>query len=301
MSTSQDRLQVSEDRNLLNSKSSVGVITICSLNHSNVWKLTSNLLPKFVEADNYYVYVPESEILEFSKITNPKIQILSQDLLGKEYFNSLKDKVSFFDNQNRFGWYLQQFYKIEALINSNHSNLVIWDADCVPVKKINLFDGLGAPIFMLASQEYHSVYFETITKLFTLPRIQKFSFVIPGFPILKSWVNEFISELEISLKTTWHQAIIDNTPLGEPSGFSETETLGTWIANRHPEEWSTLQLNWERHGQSRFGYAGDFDVKTVVKLGKRHNLDVISFENWDSRRLMIRLKSQIIRLISFFK
>ena len=283
------------------SKSQVSVITICSLSHADVWRLTSNLLPKFVEADNYYVYVPESELYEFSKITNPQIQILSQDLLGKDYFAALKNKVDTIGNQKRFGWYLQQFYKIEALITANSSHLVIWDADCVPVKKINLFESTGTPIYMLASKENHHVYFETIRKLLDLEKVQQFSFVIPGFPILKSWISQFIEDLESKHKIPWYESIIDNTPLSEASGFSETETLGTWIANSYPASWSTIPGNWERHGQRRFGYARDFDLNAVVKLGKRHNLDIISFENWDSRRPIARLKKRLTQLMSSVK
>jgi hypothetical protein len=280
------------------SKSQVSVITICSLSHADVWRLTSNLLPRFVEADNYFVYVPESELNEFSRITNPQIQILSQDLLGKNYFAYLKNKVDSIGNQKRFGWYLQQFYKIEALINANSSHLVIWDADCVPVKKITLFDSSGAPVYMLASEENHRVYFETIRKLLDLEKVQQFSFVIPGFPILKTWISQFIEDLESKHKIPWYESIIHNTPLGEASGFSETETLGTWVANSYPASWSTIPGNWERHGQRRFGYARDFDLDAVVKLGKRHDLDIISFENWDSRRRVVRLKKLLTKLIS---
>ena len=290
-----------EDGNLLDTKFSIGVVTICSLDHADVWKLTSNLLPKLVEADNYYVYVPESEITEFAQITNSKIQILSQELLGENYFHSLQARVAFFDNQKRFGWYLQQFFKIEALLNSDDTHLIIWDADCVPVKKMNLFDSSGKPIYMIASHENHPVYFETIKKLLNIFRIQQFSFVIPGFPILKSWVSEFIQEIEDFHKQSWHQSIISCTPLGEASGFSETETLGTWVANRYPMAWTTFSLNWERHGQKRFGYARDFNENSVVGLGMRHNLDIISFENWDSRSIVSRLKRQVYRLIKFLK
>ena len=244
---------VNKDRITLTTKKNVGVVTICSLKHADVWKLTSRLLPQFLEADNFYVYVPQSEVSEFRKITNSKIQVLSQDLLGKDYYQSLSDKVSFCENAKRFGWYLQQFYKIEALVNLDHTHLVIWDADCVPLTQMDLFDKSGNPIYMLASQEYHKTYFETIFKLLKISKLQSFSFVIPGFPILKTWVSEFIEDIELGNKSAWHQSIIDCTPFGEASGFSETETLGTWIANRHPDSWGTFPLTWERFGQKRFG------------------------------------------------
>lgn len=286
---------VNKDRIPLTIERNVGVVTICSLRHADVWKLTSRLLPQFLEANKYYVYVPHSEVTEFKKITNSKIQVMSQDILGKDYFQALSDKVSFCKNEKRFGWYLQQFFKIEALVNLDHTHLVIWDADCVPLTKMNMFDNSGNPNYMLASQEYHKTYFDTIFKLLKISKLQSFSFVIPGFPILKTWVSEFIEEIELRNKSTWHQSIIDCTPFSEASGFSETETLGTWISNRHPESWLTFPLTWERFGQKRFGYARDFDEKSIVRLGKRHHLDIITFENWDKPRMLIRLKNMITR------
>ena len=55
----------------------VRVITICSLRHSDVWKLTSELLPQFISADKFVLYVPSNEIEEFRAITNDRIEIMS--------------------------------------------------------------------------------------------------------------------------------------------------------------------------------------------------------------------------------
>jgi hypothetical protein len=262
----------------------VRVITICSLKHSEVWKLTSELLPKFLIADKFVVYVPNNEIEEFKLITNGKIEILSQDTLGQEYFTKLREAVSIAGNQARFGWYLQQFYKIEALLRSAEELVVIWDADCVPVKPIPLFAENNTPIYMRAADEINGPYFETIERLLGLSRIQDLSFVIPGFPILKPWVIEMIEHIEATnpgLK--WFDALIKYSALNLPSGFSETETLGTWVANKYPNEWSTIPGSWERHGQRRFGYARDLNTERLTHIGLKKNLDIISFENWDLR------------------
>lgn len=257
------------------------VITICSLRHRDVWELTSALLARFVEADEYHVYVPQAEIATFSEITHSKIKIYAQEKLGKNYMSLLEEAVSAASNNVRFGWYAQQFHKLEALRTTEADRLVIWDADCVPLRPISLFSGDGAPIYMLATEQ-HGPYFESIQRLLGLSRVQTHSFVIPGFPILKSWVTSFFQDVNShNLGLTWYEAVILNTDLSRQSGFSETETLGTWVANRRPRGWSTSSVVWERRGQSRFGYARNLSQESVIKLGQRHGLDIVTFENWD--------------------
>lgn len=267
------------------------VISICSLDHSDVWKLTSRLLPEKLIAEEFIVYVPASEYQTFRSITDPRIEIRSQSELGALYLEKLHNKVKEAGNESRFGWYLQQFYKIEALLKSPVDNLVIWDADCVPVKNIETFDQGGNPVYMYGAFEYNTSYFEAIKRLTGLERIQNFSFVIPSFPITKKWVLEF--EQFISLRNsnkTWFEAILDTTDFGLKSGFSETETLGTFIANMHPNEWSTFNGTWERRGQKRFGYARKFSPEKIVKKATKAELDIVSFENWDVRGIRLVAK-----------
>jgi hypothetical protein len=259
------------------------VITICSKSHSDVWKLTSALLPHHVKADRYIVYVPESEIEHFEVITNGGIEVASQEELGVDFTKQLKLQFEGKANFMRFGWYLQQFYKIEALRRSQSEIVAIWDADCVPVSGIELFDNQGRPVYVNSSKEYHNDYFDNINRLLGMKRIQSHSFVIPGFPIKKCWVDEFIEFIETKHQLPWYQAIIESTDFSLGSGFSETETMGTWIANTYPSEWTTRFGTWERFGQSRFGYAKRFTPKRLIKLGAKKDLEIISFENWDVR------------------
>jgi len=55
-------------------------------------------------------------------------------------------------------------------------------------------------------------------------------------------------------------------------------------------------MNWERFGQSRFGYAKSFDTKELIGIGLANNLDIISFENWDKRG-MNRIRKYFLRKI----
>jgi len=273
----------------MSSKFTTRVVSMCSKSHMGVWRLTSELLTRFVKADEYFVYVPQNEIDDFRRVTNSSITVRSQESLDVGFGKLLLEEVKEKSNYARFGWYLQQFYKIQALIESPTSSTIIWDADCVPTRNIQIFNEKNQPVYMRAT-ENHPPYFEMMERFLGLPIVQNQSFVIPGFPILNRWTKEFVEFVEDRHRqSTWFEAIIQDTDFGLQSGFSETETLGTWIANSYPDSWTSIDLNWERLGQSRFNYAKRLSPASVVALGEKHNLDIISFENWDLRGMRGRL------------
>ena len=266
------------------------VISVCNRQHIDVWKLTSALMPIYVEADDYVVYVPKNEIQEFKRATSERVQVLSEtDDLDIPFVEELRKKISDSGNSKRFGWYFQQYIKIQALIQSETDASILWDADCVPVKKIDFFDLTGRPKYMRAS-ELHDEYFKMIDRILGLDRVQSQSFVTPGFPIFSKWVNELIFTIEQrNHGEKWFNAISNSTNFALESGFSEFELMGTWIANSHPDNWTSMDINWERLGQSRFNYARKLSMVDIVALGEKHDLDIISFENWDLRGVRGRL------------
>lgn len=280
----------------------VCLISFCSKQHADVWKLTSALLTKFLHADEYKVYVPEEDVSFFLEITNPKIKVLSEKNLGNSYRKNLEDAVKLAGNEERLNWYLQQFYKIEAAHNINSSAIIIWDADCVPVKEIKLFNNRMNPIYMNCSKEFNKLYFDNIERLLEMKKIKNQSFITPGFPILKEWLVEFLNAIEKKHKCFWAEAIIKNTNFQSRSGFSEFETLGTWVANSYPNNWVSEKKRWERYGSSRFGSADKFSPEQIIVIGDQNNLDIISFENWDtmywSKNKIIGIYKKIINNFS---
>ncbi len=257
-------------------------ITICSLRHADVWSRTASLLPEMVDVDSFTVFVPESEVAQFRAMTNRRIDVQTQESLSSSFCRELSAAVSAKGNQSRYGWYAQQYMKIEALRRAEADSVVIWDGDCVPVSPVRLFDLAGRPIYMEAD-EYHAEYFRVIDRLLGLSHVPGRSFVIPGFPMRHDWVRDFLEEIEVRHSVPWYAALIDCTDFSQQSGFSETETLGTWVAHRQPDQWSSATYAWERFGSSRFGVVSDFTVDQLTALGQLQNLDIISFESWDKR------------------
>ena len=289
-----------EEGNLMG-KTTNTVISICSKGHSDVWKLTSNLLPMMVAADHYVVYVPEAEIAYFKEITDAPIRVESQESLGEEFYEKLKFKVESAGNGQRFGWYLQQFYKIEAIQRARSEMVTIWDADCVPVSKIEVINRNNKIVYVNSSREFHTPYFENIARLLGMTRVQSTCFVIPSFPMKQNWIKDFIKFVENTHGLKWYDAIMKTTDFSLMSGFSETETLGTWVANKYPDEWISRPGTWERYGQSSFGYARNLNPERIVELGRENNLEIITFENWDTRgikKIIKAIKRNISKYIS---
>ena len=258
----------------------IQTISLCTLEHENVWRHTARLLPRFIPSDDYIVYVPAHERAAFQEITATPIRVEDEPLSGS-YANALSRALAIAGNTSRYGWYLQQFLKIEAILQSPFDLIVIWDSDCVPLRPIQLFTETQTAVY-LEAYEYHAEYFRTIQRLLSLQKARAASFIVPGFPVRKIWVQEMIQAIEAKhTGFTWQEAIIQATDLSQASAFSEFETIGTWVANQYPTSWTTNAISWERLGQSRYGYARNLMTDEILKKGRDENLDVISFENWD--------------------
>jgi hypothetical protein len=272
------------------------IISLCHIDDIGVWELTSKLLPEYVSADVYTVYVPENQVEAFRAISDSRVEVLSELELDSGFTPGLWEELERVDNLKRYGWYLQQFYKLEALRQSKADLRVIWDSDCVPLRPIELFAEGGMPVFMRA-EEYNGEYFALAQRWLGLRRVQNQSFVIPGFPIRGVWVNEFFEYVRGRHGgLPWHRSLLDSVDFSSASGFSEFETLGTWIANKYPSEWKSSELEWERFGHSRFGPANALDTGDLRVLGSRHGLDIVSFENWDRPTQMTRIRNRKIQL-----
>jgi hypothetical protein len=266
------------------------VISVCSGSHLDVWARTSHLLPDFLSGDEFTVYVPDRDLARFEAVTDSRVRIESEEVIGSDFLEMLRRAVVAGGNVSRFGWYAQQFLKIEALRRTKSEQAVIWDADCVPVRPVTAFSRTGTPRYM-KSKEHHPEYFSTISRLLNLQKTVDQSFIVPAFPYLKTWIEEFICEIEYRHGRPWFESVIMCTDFSVSSGFSEFETMGTWVAHRHPNEWESAEVRWERFGTSRFGPASSLSADEMVGLAKRHNLDVISFENWDSRGFRSRVRA----------
>ncbi len=126
-------------------------------------------IEKLYDIFKFVVIVPEKDINSFkNKLNdNKKVEILNENKIvnKKDFFElcniHLKNKKGF--KYFRKGWYYQQVLKLTYSLDSkfftNH-NLVMWDADTIPLKKIKFFNKRNEPISYGSFYEFHKPYFD---------------------------------------------------------------------------------------------------------------------------------------------
>ena len=103
-------------------------------------------LNKLYKINQYVVIVPNVDIKAFQEklYCFNNIKLLSEDIVcDKKYFLNLCNL--FLKNKDNYisfrkSWYYQQILKLSYVLNEKYfsdNNLVIWDADTIPIKKIN--------------------------------------------------------------------------------------------------------------------------------------------------------------------
>lgn len=134
-------------------------------------------------------------------------------------------------NENRAGWYFQQFLKWEARKYSKTNDYAVVDADTAFIRPMILVRN-NKYVFYRSAQ-YHMPYFKTYEKLFGyLPEKQQ-SFIANYMIFNAEVVDEIITQIErtCSGEKKWYEIILDAIDKNEPSSFSEFETYGYYMSN----------------------------------------------------------------------
>ncbi len=254
------------------------VISVCTLKDIYSWMYASNYLKRFIDAIEYHLIIPEKFAREFEMVTPKEVTIHYEERFAPELSLANIKAAMPEKNKVRAGWYYQQLLKIKALAElgkGDSSVNVIWDADTVPYQTLR-FVANDQLVYYIGT-EHHIPYFETIKKLINKQKITNFSFISQCFPARKWWVKEFLAEIEQIHHKEWHLAILDSIDLGEGSGFSEYETLGTYFAHRFQSEMLVSTGRWERSG---YKVASLKDLKNYLKQCDGTIL-YAAYETWD--------------------
>lgn len=281
-----------------NNQTLAKVISVCSSKDIQTWAIAANYINQFIDANEYLVVVPDHEVDLFRSVTCQPYKVIPESIYVGELKSRLKQLLPV-ENQDRIGWYLQQFIKIAAAkiapSNGDINQLVlIWDADTVPLKKLNFVDSQGRVLYY-SGTENHAPYFDFIKRIFPGLERQRFSFIAQCFPAKISWIQDFCKTLG-SKEVDWIESIILNLDQSQRAGFSEYESLGTFIWNNHREEVALNHNAWERNGRSLVGTPNA--ISNLVLSGLASQFDFISFEAWDTNR---NFKSRVQAVLRRFK
>jgi len=257
------------------------LISVCCLKDIETWRITSSFIINNIEARKYKVVVPDQEIASFKEVTSPKFKVVGES----KYTHQFKDKLLRLlpaSKKDQYGWYLQQFIKLLALRDCNPNDIaLIWDADTAPIAKLEFIDSDGK-IRYYKSTEHHQPYFDTIDRLLSLNKKVDFSFIAQCFPIKVEWLNGLCNEIETNSKMPWIDTILNQIDFKEGNGFSEYETLGTYISHRHPHEVIFIDRPWWRLGNTLINHVAFLSKKRAQELSKTY--DFISFEKWEKAK-----------------
>lgn len=178
----------------------------------------------------------------------------------------------------RPGWYYQQFLKMAFSGVCEDEYYVSWDMDTVPLRPLSFFDADKKPCFDMKS-EYNPGYFKTIENLLGIKKNVDGSFISEHMVFKKSYMKELMDVIEdsdIKGNTYWEKIIsaIDDDYIA--LGFSEFETYGTYVTEKHADTYSPRRFASFRRG-SWFVNESDLSDEDMAWLGCDY--DAITFEN----------------------
>lgn len=181
------------------------------------------------------------------------------------------------------GWYFQQFLKLGFSLICKTKYYVSWDADMLPIRKINLFDENGKPFFTL-KKEYLQRYFVTLKRLLNIDKTRKESFIAEHMVFDVNLVKEMIDDIQKiadNNATFWENILYATLPEAhnDAFAFSEFETYGNWVETKHPEAYVMRKLNMFRHAKYYFGE----NPKNKEIAWAAKDFDTLSFEHFDTQ------------------
>lgn len=211
-------------------------------------------------------FINEDEIYDGMNLQSVKKVI--QDITGKTA---------------RAGWYFQQFIKMAYAYRCEDAQYISWDADTIPLRKIDFKDADGTLLFT-TKDEHHQPYFDTMYRLLGLKKESDASFIAEHMIFDKVIMEEMIERIECNQilgGTHFYEKVLHAIDEDEilNSGFSEFELYGNYVLTYHKEEYHMRQMSAYRSGRTMFGDLID-DAK-IRWIGNR--FDVISIEKWQQR------------------
>ncbi len=188
-----------------------------------------------------------------------------------------------------FGWYLQQFLKIEFCCQSSSPHCLVWDADTVPLKPLQFLDGEGR-IFLTQADEFHLPYFHTIEQMFGRPAAARTSFISQHMFVRTESMRamcELVGERHGARRWTDALGAILEAHPDQQNLFSEYETYANYMLLFEPERVVVRSLAWERSESTcTWGIpAGQ------IEDARRRGLDFAAYESPDAFASRIVLKS----------
>lgn len=255
------------------------IIIPVNINDVNTLIQQTDYLKKYLKFDKMIIIAPNTSNILAQNISSI---IIDEDILvPKENLIKIFN-IRGINKTDRIGWYEQQFLKMSYSRICKNDYYLLWDADTIPIKKINMFDN-GYPIFDIKS-EHHQPYFNTLKLLLPNLRFSKFSYISEHMIIKTEFMKNLLEQIEkntiIEGKNFWDKILmsIDKKDIIQ-SGFSEFETYGSFVDTYYPNYYKHRKWSSKREMVKFFGKIDNLCQSDFDWLSKDFNS--ISFEKWN--------------------
>jgi FkbM family methyltransferase len=253
-------------------------ISVCTATDINIWQHTSRNLLRLVPSKYYMVVVPDADVLLFKSITDKKINVVPESIYIGKLKHQLMNRLPRL-KQWRAGWYLQQFVKFSVLKEARaNENYLIWDSDAIPLKNCHFFRSTGEVEFYTGTEAHHP-YFDFTQKLLGVGKVAPYSFIAQCLPCKGSWAQKFFAFIEERCQDNYVDAILDRIEFEEISGFSEYETIGTFLYTQFSEQIKIKNHLWLRNGKGLIGNPTNINRTPYKQLLNEY--DHVAFERWE--------------------
>lgn len=242
----------------------------------------------FLPIKNVYVAGPEAINEKIKREKDERIIFVNENELAdvqriREIYSRRTRK-----QPKRANWYIQQFIKMNFARYIHDDYYLIWDSDTIPVKRTELFSDDMRPYFDMKT-EYHEAYFETMSRI--LPGVVKSagkSFISEHMLVRTEYMREMLNEIESNdniTGTNFQEKIlsaVDDKNLPR-SGFSEYETFGSYVMNRHNDSYILRDWRSLRDGGRIYSGVSQLDKHTCEWLAE--SFDAITLESYHRPKL----------------
>ena len=204
----------------------------------------TKILKQNISTPDKISFINENDVLDFN-LVHKLMELRLKDILNN---NPLPRRVT--------GWYYQQFLKIQYSNVCKNEYYMTWDGDTIPCKPFSMFQADTNAPYMDIKTEYHSEYFDTMSKLF--PGMHKCiakSFISEHMLFNTDCMKKMIASIEnndnLMGKLFWEKILYAIEPKKIQDGcFSEFETYGTFMCLNNPylyklREWHSFRLGGE--------------------------------------------------------
>ncbi len=245
----------------------------------------------------YFVICPERDIRNAESLQYPSkvtVRVIDEGLiLPGLSFNDVSKKLILnlpgWPETHLPGWYLQQFLKMAfSLKFPEYDYYMVWDADTVPINKINFF--LNGKIALTLGREYHPPYHSMISKILPAIKRQEVSHISQHMMVKSTHMRELIGLINEG-GISWWELILENLELEDgPNQFSEYETYASYCLDVHGDKYISISRPWFRYGRAFFN--DDLKLANVKKLAWIY--DFIAFEKWDKATFTRRFRARVL-------